>query len=475
MSEITLNYTGSEGLKCVLDAIYVAELSLSEENVCDVVSLESLLQLNEIVQHCENFLKTNISGQNCLSFLSVAEKYGLQEVVEVCNEFVMENFCTISESVEFTKLSKEQICSYLSNDKLKVRNGEIDVFRSALKWYETTQNISQPRDGDSSVLAELMQHVRFALIPSNLLLDEILTNGLISENPGVMRMVTEALRFHSAENLYSQPLKEGKQFQPRGEQKLVVPGTTSRNTGSTVIQKTRMHMLNVKGDEPFQTQFSEQVLARAISSGSFAMVTKGNYLFMFGADAEYFRPIAQCFDARTNTWLDLKPPPIEACANTAAALLNRKIYLLGGRQLSKGNENIVNPSDCSAAAFEYSIETNSWSKLQNLPKPVAFHAAASRGNYVFCAGGLVGDKTTSDRLYAYDVVGKILLSKASMNSSRASFSLEVVRAKLVACGGRNTPNVEFYEVADDQWTLIQNEIIEHHFYHNAIALMVKCT
>ena len=321
--------------------------------------------------------------------------------------------------------------------------------------------------------AELMQHIRFPLIPSNLLLDEILTNGLISENPGVMRMVTEALRFHSAENLYSQPLKEGKQFQPRGEQKLLVPRTTSRNTGSTVIQKTRMYMLNVKGDEPFKTQFSEQVLSRAISSGSFAMVTKGNYLFMFGADAECFRPIAQRFDAKTNIWLDLKPPPIEACANTAAALLNGKIYLLGGRRLSKGNENIVNPSDCSATAFEYSIETNSWSKLQNLPKRLAFHAAASDGNYVFYAGGLVEDKTISDRLYAYDVVGKIWLSKASMNSSRAGFSLEVVRAKLVACGGINTPNVEIYDVSDDQWTLIQNEVLEHHFYHTAIALNGK--
>ena len=152
MNEITLDDVSSEGLKCVLDAIYVAELSLSEENVCDALTVASLLQLNEIIQHYEKFMKTNISGQNCLSFLSVAKKYDLQEVVDVCNEFVLDNVCTVSESVEFTKLSKEQICNYPSDDKLKVCNGEIDVFRSALKSYETTQNISQRRDGDSSVL-----------------------------------------------------------------------------------------------------------------------------------------------------------------------------------------------------------------------------------------------------------------------------------------------------------------------------------
>ena len=56
MNEITLNDTSSEGLKCVLDAIYTSELSLSEENVCDVLAVASLLQLNEIVEHSKKFL-----------------------------------------------------------------------------------------------------------------------------------------------------------------------------------------------------------------------------------------------------------------------------------------------------------------------------------------------------------------------------------------------------------------------------------
>ena len=46
MNEITLNDMSSQGLKCVLDAIYTPELLLSKENVCDVLPVASQWQLN---------------------------------------------------------------------------------------------------------------------------------------------------------------------------------------------------------------------------------------------------------------------------------------------------------------------------------------------------------------------------------------------------------------------------------------------
>ena len=336
MNEITLNDTTSEGLKCVLDAIYTGELTFSVENVCDIVSLANQLQLNEIVEHCGRFLTENVSTHNCLSYLSVAEKYDLEKAVDQCNKFALENFDNISQSMEFTYLSKEQLCTYVSDDHLKTAHGEIEVFRATLKWFEAN------RSANTGVLAELMQHVRFPLIPSDLLLDEVLTNGLISENSQVMMMVREALRFHSTENLYSQPLKEGKHFQPRGEQNLVLIQNVSRNTESDMVRETRMHMLNTAGDEPFRTQISEHVLPRRLYRGSTFVVTKGNYLFMFETDAEYVRPMATRFDVKTNTWLDLKPPPYDASVRTAAALLKGRIYLLGGKYITKGS---VNPLD----------------------------------------------------------------------------------------------------------------------------------
>ena len=171
-----------------------------------------------------------------------------------------------------------------------------------------------------------------------------------------MMMVREALRFHSAENLYSQPLKEGIQFRPRGELNLVLIQGLNGDTESGTVRETRMHMLNATGDEPFNTQFSEQSLPKAFYPFSLCMVTEGNYLFLFGADAEYIRPVAMRFDVKTNTWLDLKSLPYTASTYTAATLLKGKIYLIGGMHITEGSENYAASNKYLESFSEYSIQ-----------------------------------------------------------------------------------------------------------------------
>ena len=476
MREITLNDTSSVGLNCVLDAIYTAELSLSKENVCDILPVASLLQLNEIVEGCEGFFMAKVSAQNCLSFLSAAEKFDLQEAVDVCNNFILENFGTFSKSMEFKNISKKQLCSYISEDKLKTSDGEIDVFRTTLKWFETNRNTTGT-GCDSSDLADLMQHVRFPLIPSDLLLGEILTCRIISENPEVMRMVSEALLFHSNDKVFLQPLQEGRRFLPRGEQMLALIQSTFRIVGqSLAVDGTKFHIINVAGDEPFHTQISKQTLPMKFIPRSLSITTKGNYLFLFGAEAEYFREVAVRFDVKTNTWLDLKNPPHKASIGSTVTLLKDNIYLMGGIHVTKDSLNssnafnTTNHDDISASVSRYSTETNSWSKLENLPRPVVYHSAASHGNYVFCAGGLSVDIAMTDQLYAFDIVGKIWLRKTPMIYKRVGFSMEAVGTKLVACGGKDLPNVEIYDIADDQWTLVTDGVLEHYFSLATITL-----
>ena len=469
MNEITLNDTTFEGLKCVLDAIYTAELLLSEENVCDVVPLANQLQLNEIVGHCGSFLVTNVSVKNCLSFLHAAEKYDLQEAVDKCNAFVLENFYAISALPEFKNLSKEQLCNYLSEDRLKTSNGEIDVYRATLKYFQANRGV-KGSDKDSADLADLMQHVRFSLIPNDTLLEEVLNNGLILSNAQVMNMVKEAIQFHG--NLFVQPLQEGKQFQARGEEMLALVYCKGRRVEQSFeIEETKMHMIKVTGSKPFQTEFSEQELpmepfSMAVSRRSLSLVTKGKYLFLFGADAKYSRAVAQRFDVRTGKWMDLKPPPLKASEGTTATLMKGSVYLCGG-------QNLTSPVNLLASVLQYSIETNSWSEERNLPKPTAFHSAVSHGNYVFCAGGRSQDSKETDKVYAFDVVGKIWLSRASMNCKRVVFSMEAISAKLVACGGIRSPNVEIYNIANDQWTIIQNHYLEHPFHAATVVLNDK--
>ena len=90
--------------------------------------------------------------------------------------------------------------------------------------------------------------------------------------------------------------------------------------------------------------------------------------------------------------------------------------------------------------------------------------------YLLCRWICTQNSGYTDKLYAFDIVGKIWLSKASMNNRRTTFSMEAVGAKLVACGGKYSPNVEIYDIADDQWTLIQNGNLDHYSSSATIVL-----
>ena len=444
-----------------------------KKNVSDVLPVASHFQLNEIVNFCERFLYSNVTVNNCLSFLFLAEKYDLQEAVEQCNTFVLNHFDVVAQSTKFLDISREQFCSYVSDDRLRARSGEIEVYKATLRWFEANNSCNTKVDEDSSDLADLMSHVRFPLIQSDSLLDEILGSRLVYENSRLMKMVTEALRFNSNDYIFSQPLQEGKQFQPRGEQKLVLIPCGTRNAGYSVKEKdTKLHMFNITDTEPFPSLYSTYSLPTAFVFRSVSVTTKGNYLFLFGADTEYFKPIALRFDVKTSAWLDLKSPPCKASAGQAAAILQNNIYLLGGMHVSK--ESLTMDSTCfSACVLKYSIEDNSWSQLKDLPLCVAYHSAASCGGYIFSAGGFVGTSTT-DKLFAYDVAGNVWLTKASMNCKRAMLGVEVIGKKIVACGGLSQPtaanNVEWYDTTQDQWTMVQNAVLDHCLSPGTVAM-----
>ena len=68
---------------------------------------------------------------------------------------------------------------------------------------------------------------------------------------------------------------------------------------------------------------------------SLCVVTKGNYLFLFGADAKYFRPMAVRFDVKTNTWLDLKTATIQGVCRDSCYFIEGQ-YLFARRIGSKG-------------------------------------------------------------------------------------------------------------------------------------------
>lgn len=130
------------------------------------------------------------------------------------------------------------------------------------------------------------------------------------------------------------------------------------------------------------------------------MTTKENYLFLFGVLNESFNPVALRYDVVNNNWTDLKIPPFQAWIGSAAALCKDNIYLIGGMNVTK-DLTALDQSHFTSNNHMYSIQSNSWTKLNNLPKKTAYHAVVSHNDLIYCGGGY--QMEASPNLYAYDI------------------------------------------------------------------------
>ena len=475
---VTMEEINAEGLNCVLDAIYASKITLNEESIENVLSVANLFQLNDIVDACENFLASNITETNCVLFLSICEKYGIQTVLKKINGFIIDNFDSIVKTEDFCKISRDTLCKYISDDRLKVLEGEIVAFRAATIWLEHNLTAQKDLETEFTVpdeesedstddIMEVMSHVRFPHIPADVLIDEVMQVPLVYENRACRNLVTEALRFHS--HPFTQPLQTGPQYRPRGEQRLILVSCGTRHNGYVVQEtETGLHILNISDEESTVTEDSVTDFPLSFAFRSMSVVTKGNYLFLFATDNTSFNSIALRFDAVSQRWMDLKSPPCQACIGSSVSRYGNEIYLTGGMIVTK-DSGTLDPRFFTAKTLQYNIGSNTWVEVCAMPHPVTYHASASHGEFVYVAGGYIGMRVsdTTPRLFAFDTRGNLWLAKAEMHHSRYQFCLETVNDHLYACGGRSIDyntgetSIEVYSILEDQWTVLENAILEH--------------
>ena len=479
MTVVTMEQISSKGLGYVLGAIYNSQITLTERTVEDILAAASLLQLSDIIEACEKFLISQITETNCISFLNMCEKYETQKALSVINEFIIDNFETVVKTDDFSKISREALCKYMSSDALKVPNGEIEVFKAAVGWLEnnltkeaTEAQYAEPDEEsmqatESIDITDVIKHVRFPLIPADILLDEALQVPFIYENKPCRNLVTEALRFHS--HPFTQPLQDGQQYQPRGEQKLVIIPCGTRHNGYVVQEtETQLHVLDITQGEDSVVEDDARDLPISFAFRSMAVVNKGNYLFLFATDNKSFNSVAIRFDVNANKCVDLKAPPCQATIGSTVARSQDEIYLAGGMVVTK-DSGALDPRFFTAKTLQYTIGSNSWIEVCTMPQAMTYHASASHGDFIYVAGGYIGlgHAETTSRMYAYDIRGNTWLTKAEMHHSRYQFCLETVNDSIYACGGRSRDystgetSIEIYSVMNDQWTILDNAILEH--------------
>ncbi len=93
------------------------------------------LQFQPALSLCLDFMRQEIEASSCLDVASFAEAYGMSELLEEANDFILRNFWEVSATAKFKDLQAEKLLDILRCDGLCVPS-ELAVFQAVSSWIE---------------------------------------------------------------------------------------------------------------------------------------------------------------------------------------------------------------------------------------------------------------------------------------------------------------------------------------------------
>ncbi len=444
------------GLMSVIESIYTTKITLDMRNIEDIFPVSHLLQMNDIVDECIQWMRRNITKGNCFKFLRIAEKFNVENLEKTITAFILKNFIDVSEMKNFENISKSALIRYLASDTLKTNVDEFVAYKAARKWILANEVPSE-------AVVEIMSNIRFGLIMPDQLMKEISRDPIIQVNMKCRDMIDDAMLYHT--NLFMQPFSEGTINKPRGEAGLLLIPAGERGEGYNMKEDfVDMKFVSFPGLK--KAGFSSR-LDIPIVFDSMSYVQINNFLYVFGVNSQY-QNFAKRYDASMDNWLDLPSVPGQAVIGAAIARSGKQIFLFGGMVVNKETKfQIISPRIIDNV-YVYDIPRNNWVEGKCLPTQLVYSAAAEINGNIFVTGGEPRHENTQNKVLSYDIKAKMWLTKAPMNHRRCQHTIVAVDDKLYAFGGRtvdpdvNTKAIETYDPLSNQWT-----VLLHNGYDNS--------
>ena len=178
-----------------------------------------------------------------------------------------------------------------------------------------------------------------------------------------------------------------------------------------------------------------------------AVVSTGTELYALGGTGAGGKPVLEVERFDGKRWIEETTLPGNGLNAPAAAVVNGRIYLLGGF-----NTTTNVPSD---HLLVYDLTTHAWSEGAPLPAPRGGHAAVVLDGKIHLLGGGNSRSTIADHS-VFDPATNRWADAAVLPRSEGSPAVVAFQHRIYAIGGRSGPSdfgdVYIYDPSADRWT-----------------------
>ncbi|KAH3769879.1 kelch-like protein 13 isoform X2 [Dreissena polymorpha] len=431
---VDLKGVSANGLQVVIEFAYTGLMELTVENVEEVLSAATHLQVTDAVELCSKYIESSIVVDNCVDVLNLAELYSLSATYRKAQHFMLKHFEVMAKMGQYMKLNHNQLSQLLEDNSLRI-SSEYQLFELVLCWMQGKKEREQ-------YVSELMRNVRLPLLSGEELVEKVSIVPLMRDNKECHELLTEAKDYHIV--VSKQPLLQSKRTQVRASEKYLV-----------MCHRENLEYYNL---ENMHHGFLRDA---TIQLHHPAVVVVDNFMYACGGKYDFNEnneiATARCFryDPRFDSWYELTSMN-EARKDFVLLATEGKLYAIAGQ-----DENLVM---CTTEMFD--IATNEWEVKASMNHSLYGHAGSVYDGKLYVSGGQKFDGCCND-LEMYDPVDDMWVKRSPMMSARLNHNMITVKDRIYCLCGNIEDNmgfpvpvitIEYYTPSNDQWTVCQKTL-----------------
>lgn len=443
-------------VEALISCSYSGTLALSWDCVFEITCLALQLQFQPALSLCLDFMRGEMLATSCLDVASFAEAYGMSELLEEANDFVLRNFWEVSSTAKFQDLPAEKLLDIIRCDGLCVPS-ELAVFRAVSSWVEADPEERLCQAGT------LMTGVRFPLMTFREF-REVRAINLRMECFGdkEVELYGSALQ----EFGFSLPKTQDQCRVRRPKDTLVLVGGDQLNpdTGHRIASRELWFANSLRSGTGLVKEMEWRRLAEMPDKPKFrhGVAAMAGKLYVVGGCFFYTKDdimkSAYSFDPAQNSWRRLADMQ-EFRSNFSVVVFEEHLYAIGGDKEINTNIDSVEM---------YNPDTDSWRFVQPLDQALSGHAVTVLNGGIFISGGFNCEYVCLVSMFLYHPErGTTCL--ADMSHDRAQHCMEPLRGHLYVAGGvcnlrkfyTDQYVCEVYDPAADCWTAFSSLSVSH--------------
>ncbi|XP_074644292.1 uncharacterized protein LOC141901108 [Tubulanus polymorphus] len=164
---VSVYSSNHEVVKDLIDYFYTGIISISVNNVEELLMLSNCFLLEKVKNYCAEFLERNISVVNCLSMKEIADKCALFNLSLIVSQFIQTNLYIILQQNEILEYNQAKLESFITNRNLNMPASlklQLLVKWTAYKLEERESafnlflNLLRPNEIELQIVSKIIEH-----------------------------------------------------------------------------------------------------------------------------------------------------------------------------------------------------------------------------------------------------------------------------------------------------------------------------